>query len=1563
MDFILKKPYEISLWDDDLVFRVRYFKNGSLLKEKEYIGSLKDFETISGTTTEIVQYYKERKICVIGSSSMNTPIRAVNPKLVSKVNGENTLTFSLYSKYWDESNEQFYDNPFLKLLVNERKIKLRYGAPGPKCKWYDLVVKNIQENSETKTFMYTAKDLFVNELSKSGFDIELDQELENNMGNITTLANTILDGSDWKLGEGNDELTQTKEEPLYEIILGQTIEARNMKKDEEIITIPINSKIYGFYTPIINQDEYFQFLYVNGEYEVDDDYVITNSKNWYLTGTTYNQSGQPSFAKSMTISSIYRGDRLVRQAQTIYDATIDKYVYSYKEGQYYGYSETEYVSPSIVKNFITQPNSFTSTSGWAVGGVKVSGETKFPELSLQGLPDIREGIRENQEYISLLKYQSDRNGQYLFNSGFYDNRLSLDGVTKNDKFVLRLKCATGIFDEGKDYPRSLNYLTASQLPNIKIGEYVLEDGVYTINNNNLLFSAETRDATNVGQNYIQVILTCKKSMSYSEMLNKRVGVFINFDNFNNPRAKIYIEDFQIFRYLQDSNNNIILPGGELKADIKTKYYYYIPNKDYKSIDDVEYVYIGYTPMLENNKEINQDYNDNEYEKVRSIKARESNRFNLIQTLCETFECWPKFEIQHNQETGEILLDENDGYRQKKFITFHEYIGKDNYAGFKYGINLKSIQRTLDSNGAVSKIIVKNNANQFAENGFCSIARARENPIKENFIYDFSYYIQQGLIDFSEVNNDLYLDINGYIGYYKKLRELNKNRDKWIEEQAGLLKDITSFEASYQTYKISVESAEEEYRSAEVDIKNLTNKYYSEWVAWYQNGTEEQKEEARKWMENSDFIAKANKLCQTKTLADQHAKLRDMANNNLEKAKNRFDELEDSLKDITTSKKVLNLQFYKKYSRFIQEGSWIKEDYVDDNLYFLDAESTLHTSSQPKVTYNINVLELSQLEGYENYSFNLGDKTHIEDTEFFGWTWKNGVKTPYKEEIVVTETTIALDSPELNSIKVQNYKTQFEDLFQRITATTQAIEYYTGEYNKVTSIVEPNGTISADTLQNSIANNAIRLENSKDQSVVWDETGITTTSASKPNEVVRLVSGGIFMSTDGGVTWTTGLTGAGINANYITSGQINTNVINIMSGKFPSFKWDGNGINAYHFSYDEFGQAQGFNYSNFVRFDQYGIYGIKGNSEFIPLNENSVWENASYALTWKGFMLKNNDGSVKITSDEDIQIFSGDQERIKIGRFIEPGDQIVYGIRISNDNGEPVMVTDDSGELWLKNRLRIGVSNNTTVEIGYLNRVREDTGIHEIFHAGKENQEFIVYEDGKMMAQGAEFHGTIYATGGQIGNLTINDVEGAVGNMNSIAAATKKLDISSKLGYNFKVEEGIGSPEALELTAISTAFSIKENNTNWYGSNDFEDWSLLAQNVETYFLTYETFKEKQLNSTYYIKAVATATDGSVYEDWATIMSISNGEKGDEPLILTITSSNGNYFRNSKGSTVLTARLFKNGREIDILAPFEYSYIWQDSNDENWSYNGKTLEVKAEDVDYSRTYVCSVSKGER
>jgi hypothetical protein len=85
----------------------------------------------------------------------------------------------MYSHYWDEVANKLVWNPFMQYLTNERKVKLKYNG-----KWYDFVIKNINEDSATKAFTYTCKDLFLNELSKTGFELEFDTELGNNMGTL-----------------------------------------------------------------------------------------------------------------------------------------------------------------------------------------------------------------------------------------------------------------------------------------------------------------------------------------------------------------------------------------------------------------------------------------------------------------------------------------------------------------------------------------------------------------------------------------------------------------------------------------------------------------------------------------------------------------------------------------------------------------------------------------------------------------------------------------------------------------------------------------------------------------------------------------------------------------------------------------------------------------------------------------------------------------------------------------------------------------------------------------------------------------------------------------------------------------------------------------------------------------------------------------------------------------------------------------------------------------------------------------------------------------------------------
>jgi hypothetical protein len=83
-------------------------------------------------------------------------------------------------------------------------------------------------------------------------------------------------------------------------------------------------------------------------------------------------------------------------------------------------------------------------------------------------------------------------------------------------------------------------------------------------------------------------------------------------------------------------------------------------------------------------------------------------------------------------------------------------------------------------------------------------------------------------------------------------------------------------------------------------------------------------------------------------------------------------------------------------------------------------STLYTSAQPQIQYTINVNEISSIPGFEHYKYSIGDKTYVEDPDFFGYV--DGY--PYREEVVLTETVDYLDDVSKNNLKVQNYKTQF-----------------------------------------------------------------------------------------------------------------------------------------------------------------------------------------------------------------------------------------------------------------------------------------------------------------------------------------------------------------------------------------------------------------------------------------------------------------------------------------------------------------------------------------------------------
>ena len=821
----------------------------------------------------------------------------------------------------------------------------------------------------------------------------------------------------------------------------------------------------------------------------------------------------------------------------------------------------------------------------------------------------------------------------------------------------------------------------------------------------------------------------------------------------------------------------IVPGQapDAKELVITNYYIYDPEET-TSKEDVIYAYRGQNPE-DNGFKV--EYDDL-CQKIRSIKGKESNYFKLLQDECDTFECWMEQIIPHDG-MGRVKYIEKPVYEQtsieedeepqiyvgslpdnlaeeeyslkgyikvpSKAIRFKEYVGRPNYTGFKYGVNLQHIKRTIDSEAIATRTIVKPNSNEYATDGFCTIQRAEENILKENFIYDFTYYINKKMLKYSEINPDLYSSNPEKLGYYVKLARLNKENDQLILDLSAVMIELDKANADYETAVLGRDAAQEEIakiieilknnydtygnlidtpwtynKSKEYAQKTQTSSYAHTATINGPDGTYEVEVPALttvvEYPKYNDTIR--NYFDQMDTLQRNHDAFKNAAieaKANKEKYEAERDRLLELEKEIVEKKNELNKLFYHKYSRYIQEGSWIDENYIDDNLYYLDALAVSRTSSRPKITYDIGVVDLYGAIGYEEdkevLNFELGDRTYVEDTEFFGYVKETN--KPYQEQIVVTEKTYVLEDASANKIQVKNYSTQFDSLFQRIAATSQTLQFNEGQYGRVSSILNNDGSIDADRLQQALDSTSLAFKNSVNENVYWDHTGIWVKSFETDANILRLTSLGIGLSTDGGNTYMTAITGAGINAAAITSGMLNVDNLMIGAKSAPNFLWNKFGISSFKTLED------GIDYSTFVRLDQYGVYGIKNwskngtipeqmsiNDTFEPLRLSDITENenAVFGLTWDGFFLNTGSGTdrgrVTIGTNQDIRMSvkddSGWRDRVVIGRMTDiTTNEQTYGFRLINENGEIVMDTNLQGELYLKRKLRI---SNFTNEIRY-----------------------------------------------------------------------------------------------------------------------------------------------------------------------------------------------------------------------------------------------------------------------
>lgn len=568
-----------------------------------------------------------------------------------------------------------------------------------------------------------------------------------------------------------------------------------------------------------------------------------------------------------------------------------------------------------------------------------------------------------------------------------------------------------------------------------------------------------------------------------------------------------------------------------------------------------------------------------YEKCRTIEVSQSNRFNITQQIAETFEVWCRYEIQHDDK-GAII---------SKTVTLTDNYGQENNIGFRYGVNLSKIARTVKSDELVTKLYVPEIENSAAADGYCSISEAKLNPSGENFLIDFSYFINKGMLD----EEALYLDIYGAeSGYYTVLKKLNEEYTSIIKTQLGYGDNSLTNKKLKLVSDIQVEQAR--IYAATESIENI------------ENGSG-----AGNKSEYEDIIKEANLNIKSKQ-------------SELAVVDKQLADCQKTIKDNVSKRKNLNDSFYTKYSRYIQEGTWTGDNYIEPNTYFFDAQKVITRNSRPQIEYNLDVVDVSVLIDpetqwdYSPYAFEVGDISSIIDTQYFGYD-KNG--TPRAEKVVVSEVTYNLDSPEKNSIQIQNYSTQFEDLFSKLNASIQSLTLNQNTYAKAENFTGT-GALTYESLQQSFDRNKALSESSANGTYTQENGVITlktdgydesTKEYIKDKYQVKLLGGGIILSSDGGATWKTGIYGGEINTALLKAGQIDAEKINIMMGNHPLFQWDKDGLTAFA-TKDDKDNVIAVQPGKYVRFNEQGLYGI------IEKGKTPDISNANFALTWDGLRI-------------------------------------------------------------------------------------------------------------------------------------------------------------------------------------------------------------------------------------------------------------------------------------------------------------------------------------------------------
>lgn len=1046
---MIKTEYEISLWKRDMDREhVPISLSGNEPSPMSASMSTEDsMGMLPFSSREVTVPYKgEYRIAVLGTNEMTAATKAFAPVLTENINGTNTLEFKMYyvvpaepDPYLFESfrrggkvrqyKNKKVDNA-LALQVNpESIIKLKYND-----KWYDFIVKEIVKDKSDRSLTFHCIDAHVNELSRTGYNLTFDSKLKNNVGTASELIERVLEGSSYFFdGESSDLLPEWIEEIAYpsflfdDVIVHHEIEntIRLLHRGSDVLIY--ESQIYEILHSSGNSGRISLQIGTPNTEEIEDP-LSTISVTPYVIDTLWTRSYDGLIFETVDSNVVWsmlnvfqedipsvRAERLLMKQLSTYDQLSEHYVdlfeatrngVGYRAGDIiYKSTESIFDSPYTVKDLIINGRNFTNTAGWSGEDIVFS---MWPLYSTE----TSESLDSFQSH-SYLRMSSGRS--YYNKAVTSSSHLLEEGLQVGEEYIVRFKIKGG----SETGPEG-GYLSSGMTPSLR----TYDDTGFHIEP--LAGGQSFASVTLLGKNadWIEYKMTINTSIPRVEIRGQRVGLF-----FSTSRI-IWLQEVEMFKLSYGANEYgdlvMIEPGVLNSFSVHNTLYKYYNHTEHKTLNKKEIRYLWNNTVDWETEDIEPMFSPGA-EKIRTLIASESNRFNILQSIAELFQAWIEFYIPHDPDTGHILS--YNGRTPIKKVRIVKSKGRDLGLDFVHSVDIQGMKRTYQSNEITTKTIVKPNILSLANKDIVSISNALRNIGRVNYIFNFDYYISQGELTAQEVYYDFHSGSGGYslLGYY-----LSEYQDA-SRKLAARRTELNNLNASLEIYEGLIHNTQDEIQKTKENLVKIAGA-----TSW---------SEAQVFLkENADSLSvhsKVTTVLELQNMLKYYQTVRQSAE--LSKGKLEAD-IEYGVADVEMYLEMaqdVEDFFHMKYSAYIQEGVWSDENYIDDDLYFSDAQEIASRSARPQVAYEISVARLNMLEDFQHKRFSVGDIARVTDPEFLGMRIVDSLPTPIKEKVLLSEITYYLDEPNKDMYTVQNYRTQFEDLFQRIVANVQQLQHAQG----------------------------------------------------------------------------------------------------------------------------------------------------------------------------------------------------------------------------------------------------------------------------------------------------------------------------------------------------------------------------------------------------------------------------------------------------------------------------------------------------------------------------------------